>query len=174
MHQVYLQDICQIDFRYQGPHKFTIHYGWRINSERDFPQRSAGRNGLFAKSKQNGMEQRRNLLCLLCLSHTETIRNKLKDCLSDSSISINKFFDCLKLYLSMEGWFHDPNPKEEVNSARCTIAHTITLMKNVFPRLDGQGWMIPKVHGLTKFQHYMILFRSAIKFHGTVGENSHK
>ena len=58
----------------------------------------------------------------------------------------------------MEEWFHNSNPKEEVNSARPTIAHTIRLMQNVFPRLDGQGWKIPKVHKLTKFQDYMILF----------------
>ncbi len=70
---------------------FTIHHGWRRNSERDFPL-SAGRNSLFAKSKQNGTEQRGNLLQLLCLSHTDTICNKLKDCLSNHSISINKFF----------------------------------------------------------------------------------
>ncbi len=75
----------------------------------------------------------------------------------------------------MEDWLHNSNPKdEEVTNARTCIAYTITFMQHVFPRLDGQGWKIPKVHGLTKFQHYMKLFGSTSNFYGAVGENNHK
>ncbi len=74
----------------------------------------------------------------------------------------------------MEEWFHNSNPKEEVNNPCLSIADTISLMQHVFPRLDGQGWKIPKVHGLTKFQHYMKIFGSARNFCGAVGENNHK
>lgn len=152
---------------------FTIHHEWKRNSERDFP-RSAARNGLLNHSKVTGSERRGNLLRLLCLSHTDLIHNTLKDYLRSSSISIHKFFECLKLYLSMEEWFHQSNPKDEVNAARTLIAYTIELMQFVFPRQDGRGWNIPKSHGLTKFQKYIKLFGSASNFFGGVGESNHK
>ncbi len=152
---------------------FTIHHKWKRNSERDFP-RSAARNGLLNHSKVTGSERRGNLLHLLCLSHTNLIQNKLKDTLRNSSISIRKFFECLKSCLSMEEWFHQSNPKEEVNGARPLIVHTIKLMQFVFPRKAGRGWIIPKLHGQTKFQFYMKLFGSASNFFGGVGDSNHK
>jgi hypothetical protein len=121
-----------------------------------------------------GSERRGNLLCLLCLSHTNLIHNMLKDYLRSSSISIRKFFECLKLYLPMEEWFHQSNPKNEVNSACSLIACTIKLMQFVFPRQAGRGWNLPKSQGLTKFQLYMKLYGSASNFFGGVGESNHK
>jgi hypothetical protein len=73
----------------------------------------------------------------------------------------------------MEEWFHNDNPKDKVNNARACIAHTLTLIQHVFHRFDGQGWKIPKVNGLIKFQHYMKLFGSASNFYGAVRENNY-
>jgi hypothetical protein len=122
---------------------FTIHHEWKRKSERDFPQ-SAARNGLLSHSKVTGSERRGNLLRLLCLSHTNLIQNKLKDYLRSSPISIRKFFDYLKLCLSIEKWFHQSNPKDEVNTACPLIACTMKLMQIVFSRKAGCGWNIPK------------------------------
>ena len=66
----------------------------------------------------------------------------------------------------MEQWFHDFNPKEEVERARRKIAEVLKLMKEVFPRDEGQGYNIPKHHGMTKMQYYMMLFGSGINFFG--------
>ena len=74
----------------------------------------------------------------------------------------------------MEQWFHDFNPKEEVERARRKIAEVLKLMKEVFPRNEGQGYNIPKHHGMTKMQYYMMLFGSGINFFGGPGESYHK
>lgn len=47
-------------------------------------------------------------------------------------------------------------------------------MQEVFPREEGQGWALPKTHGLTKMQTYMCLFGSGINFYGGPGECNHK
>ncbi len=90
-------------------------------------------------SKVTGSERRGNLLCLLCLSHTDAIKPKLTEKLREQSISMNKFLKCLKLYLSMEEWFHESNLKEEVLASRSLIAQTIELTLSVFPRESGRG-----------------------------------
>ena len=89
------------------------------------------------------------------------------------NLSVAKLIKFLKLYLSMEAWFHCNNPKTKVRSARPLIADVIRTMTNMFPR-DGQGWHISKVRGLTKMQHYIVQFGSGINFHGGRGEANHK
>ena len=79
----------------------------------------------------------------------------------------------LKIYLAMDDWFHDTNPKEEVRNARKFIGHTIDMVKKLFPRA-GNGWNLSKTHGLTKMQYYMCLFGSAINFYGGPGECNYK
>jgi len=133
---------------------FTLHFQWSRNSEKDFP-RSAGRNGLMNGSKVTGSERRGNLLHLLCLSYTDAINTKLTEKLREQSISMTKFQKCIKLYLSMEEWFHRNNLKKEVVNSRYMISDTIKLIQSVFRRDSGRGWKIPKLHGLTKFATYM-------------------
>jgi hypothetical protein len=79
-------------------------------------------------SKVIGSERRGNLLHLLCLSHTNVIKPKLTEKLREQSILINKLLKCLKLYLSMEEWFHESNLKEEVLASCPLVAQTIELM----------------------------------------------
>lgn len=56
----------------------------------------------------------------------------------------------------------------------------VTLVQKCFARTDndgseiGQGWKFPKMHALTKFVDYMILFGSAINLFGGIGECNHK
>merc|ERR1712086_594863 len=73
----------------------------------------------------------------------------------------------------MEAWFHATNSKQKVHAARPLIASIIQMLRDNFPR-GGQGWHLPKTHGLTKMQTYIILFGSAINFYGGIGESNHK
>ncbi len=117
---------------------------------------------------------------LLCLCHTDAVHEDLNTSFSRSSINPQTFFKCLKLYLSMEEWFHNSNIKREVNLANSLVNKTLEMIQNVFPWWDkdwneeGQGWAVSKFHGVTKFVLYMTLFGSAINFYGGIGECNHK
>ena len=71
----------------------------------------------------------------------------------------------------MEEWFHDCNDKEEVIQAQPMIASVLVMLQELFPREDGTNqYNIPKFHGLTKFQRYIMLYGSAMNFFGGPGE----
>ena len=142
------------------------------NSERDFP-RGLTRLGLMSKKQVSAAERLGNLFRLLCSCHTTKACGLLTPLLAKHNLSMVELIKFLKLYLSMEAWFHCNNPKTKVRSARPLIAEVIRTMTNMFPR-NGQGWHISKVHGLTKMQHYTVQFGSGIKFHSGRGEANHK
>jgi len=143
-------------------------------SERDFP-RGATRNGLVDGTKCQAEERRGNLFLLLCISQTVDGSKKLQTSLGYSQSKLKRWIKFLKLYLSMEEWFHDRNDKQEVIQARPMIASVLVMLKELFPREDGTNqYNIPKFHGLTKFQRYMMLYGSAMNFFGGPGEASHK
>ena len=145
----------------------------RRNSERDLPH-SAARTGFLKCTLVCAYERRGNLFVLLCISYTATVRAVLKPITEDMGCSIADFQDCLKLYLSMESWFHDSNPMEEVKHARPLIATTIAKVQRIFNCKEGRRWSLQKIHGLTKMQYYMRLFGSGFNFFGGPGEASHK
>ena len=150
-----------------------MHNSKRRNSERDIPL-SASRCGLLKDTLVNAMERRGNVFLLLCMSYTDHMQNVLKPILEAYGTNLTEMQECLKLYLSMEEWFHGHNPKNEVKSSRELIAKVIELIKKIFPREDGHGWNVSKVHGLTKMQFYITLFGSGINFFGGPGECNHK
>ena len=142
-------------------------------SERNLP-RGAGRTGFLKATKVGASEMRGQIFILLCISHTTQCRVPLEKLLKQRGVKYDDFLECLKLYLGMQEWFHTNNPKKEVRAARPFIGDVIERIKDVFPRTTGQGWNIPKVHGLTKMQSYMLLFGSGINFFGGPGECNHK
>jgi hypothetical protein len=144
-------------------------------SERDFP-RGAMRNGIIDGTKCQASERKGNLFLLLCIAHTLDGSVKLQKALGNPSLSRwKKFLECLKLYLSMEEWFHDCNRKEEVHNSRNMIAKVLSMVQDLFPREEGtNGWNIPKMHAMTKFMVYMIRYGSAMNFFGGPGEAAHK
>ncbi len=79
----------------------TLHFDLKRNSERDIPRGSA-RNGALKNTFVSATERRGNMFRLLCLCHTDAIRDDLQTILIQSSIIPAKFFKCLKLYISME------------------------------------------------------------------------
>ena len=133
------------------------------------------RNGLIDGTKCQSSERKGNLFRLLCIAHTSKVSSVLKQCLKHSERRWKQFIEFLKLYLSMEEWFHDANDKEEVRCAHDEISKVLLSLQKFFPRKDNtNGYNLPKMHGMTKMQEYMTLFGSGINFYGGPGESAHK
>jgi hypothetical protein len=100
---------------------------------------------------------------------------KLQTALNHNSSKWRKLQEFIKLYLSMEEWFHNCNDKEEVNQARPLIPKVLKMLQWLFPReKNSNGYCIPKMHGMTKFQSYIKRYGSAMNFYGGTGESAHK
>jgi len=98
----------------------------------------------------------------------------MQNSLQYSDVKWKELLTCMKNYLAMEAWFHDSNCKDEVRSARNTIA-VLRSVQRFFPRSGKtNGYNIPKMHGMTKMQEYMKLFGSGMNFYGGPGEAAHK
>jgi hypothetical protein len=50
----------------------------------------------------------------------------------------------------------------------------INLIKECFPRDEGWGWNLPKMHAFAKMLHNMLNFGSAKKNSGNIGERALK
>jgi len=50
------------------------------------------------------------------------------------------------------------------------LSRLIVQIKKCFPRIDGSGWNIPKMHSLANMLHYMQKFGSTNNFSGQIGE----
>ncbi len=48
------------------------------------------------------------------------------------------------------------------------------MIHECFPRTDGWGWNLPKMHAFAKMHHYMLRFGSANNFSGQLGERALK
>ena len=144
-------------------------------SKRDFP-RGAMRNGIIDGTKCQAEEKKGNLFLLLCIAHTTDGNDKLQRALGRlSQHRWKKFLDFLKLYLSMEEWFHDCNRKVEVENSRNMIAKVLQMLQELFPRGEGtNGYCIPKMHAMTKFMFYIQRYRSAMNLFGGPGESAHE
>jgi hypothetical protein len=105
----------------------TLHFHIKRKSDRDFPRGSA-RNGALKNTLVSATERRGNMFLLLCLCHTDTVRKDFETILCQSEINPANFFKCLKLYISMEEWFHENNMKDEVNLANSLVAETLELL----------------------------------------------
>jgi hypothetical protein len=75
----------------------------------------------------------------------------------------------------MEEWFCNSNDKVEIDNAKPLIGEVLQTLQALFPREDKKnGYCIPKMHGMTKFQPYMKRYGSAMNFYGGPGEAAHK
>jgi hypothetical protein len=113
------------------------------------------------------MEKKGNLFILLCIAHTSTGRLVMQRSMGMTDDKWRNFKSFLKLFNVMEEWFHDSNDKAEVIGARSEIAKVLRSLKTFFLRLDNtNGYNLPKMHGMTKFVKYMMLYGSAMIFYG--------
>jgi hypothetical protein len=113
-------------------HHHTLHFHLKRNSEHDFPRGSA-RNGALKNTLVSATECCGNMFLLLCLCHTDAVHKDFKTILCHIGINSANFFKCLKLYISMEEWFHENNLKDEVNLANSHVAETLELLHTCFP-----------------------------------------
>ncbi len=128
---------------------------------------NAIRNGIIDGTKCQSEERKGNLFLLLCIANTSEGSMKLRTALNHDSSKWNKLNEFIKLYVSMCEWFHDCNDKEEVNQARPLIAKVLKMLQWLFPREENSnGYCIPKMHGMAKFQSYIKRYGSAMIFWG--------
>ena len=111
----------------------------------------------------------------LHILHTEQAENWLVggSTVYSNLTSLKLLKKCLKMYLSMEDWFHQTNKNEEVKRACPLISIVIQMIHESFPCTVGHGWQLQKSHGLTQMQTHMCLFGNGINFYGGPGECNH-
>jgi hypothetical protein len=88
----------------------------RRQSECDFP-RGAMRNALIDGTTCQAEERGGDLFLLLCIVHSLKGSEVLQKGLQYSQHKWAKWQKFLKLYLSMEEWFHNSNDKVDVDNA---------------------------------------------------------
>eukprot|EP00956_Cyclotella_meneghiniana_P045615 scaffold376871_cov387-Cyclotella_meneghiniana.AAC.1 len=123
-------------------------------------------------TKQGAVENIGNLLALLCISFTV----QGKDLMTRSKLNNDEkdIATPLIALLAYIGWLHSTNPKVEVENAMPAVYDLIRDMKAFFDRNDGNGWDLPKIHGMIQMLECIVYFGSAKNQYGGPGEQSHK
>jgi hypothetical protein len=106
--------------------------------------------------------------------HTHSGQKLMWKEMKDRKISLKNSKICLKLYLSFECWVNEPHPSSQVKHFSKAIGNLINLIKECFPRDEGWGWNLPKMHAFAKMPHNMLKFGSANNFSGNIGEQALK
>ena len=109
-------------------------------------------------------------LMLLCTIHTTGGIQIMKPGWEMNNTTQRQFKNCMKLQLGFQKWIHEFNDKLEVDNAYPLVAELITMIKHYFPRKEGNGWKIPKMHALAILLHYVQKFGYASGFSGETGE----
>jgi hypothetical protein len=104
------------------------------------------RNGITNGTKMCGSERVGNCFVLLCAMHTKLGQSLLADEMRERRISLQKFIYCLKLYLSFERWVNESHQRSQINRSCKLFGDLITMIKECFPRIEGWGWNLPKMH----------------------------
>ena len=142
-------------------------------SEKDIPRMSV-RNGITDGTKMAGSERVGNCFILLCVMHTARGIQLTKLEMSQRQIPLKRTLHCLKLYLSFERWITQPNPRSKVVKSKRLLGELTLLIQQCYPRIDGWGWNIPKMHALSKMPDTVLKFGSANNFSGQIGERALK
>ncbi len=126
-------------------------------------------------AKCQAEERRGDLFLLLCIAHRLEGSEVLQKGLQYSQHKWVKWLKFLKLYLSTEEWFYDSNNKVKVDNAKPLIGKVLQTLQALFLREDKtNGYCIPKMHGMTKFQAYVKRYGSVINIYGRPGEATHE
>jgi hypothetical protein len=78
---------------------------------------------------------------------------------------------CLECF---ECWDDEPHPRSQAKRYLEALGILINLIKEGFPRYEGWGWNLPKMHAFAKMTHIMLKFGSANNFSGNIGERALK
>jgi hypothetical protein len=142
-------------------------------SERDFLRMSI-QNGITDGTKMCRSELAGNCFVLLCVMHTHSRQNLMWNKMNQRKISLTIFKNCLKLYLSFECWVNEPHLRSQVCGSSKALGILIKLIKECFPRDEGWGWNLSKMHAFAKMLHNMLKFGLANNFSGNIGERALK
>jgi hypothetical protein len=132
------------------------------------------RNGITDGTKMCGSKQVGNCFVLLCVIHTHSGQKLMCKEMKDRTISLKEIKNCLKLYISFECWVNEPHPRSQVKQSLVAFGILINLIKECFPRDEGWGWNLPKMHAFAKIPHNMLKFGSANNVSGNIGEQELK
>lgn len=114
-------------------------------SERDFPRRT--RRAHFADaSRLTGTERRGAVLCLAIVLHTDYGKELFKPYLRKAKITVAHCQNAIVNILCYGKWLLQPNEAGEVISVRESVNRVFDQLFRAFPREDGDGWNIPKIH----------------------------
>ncbi len=142
-------------------------------SERDFSCMSIC-NGIADGTKMCGSERVGNCCVLLCVMHTHSGKKLMLKDVKERKISLKRFKNCLKLYLLFECWVNEPHPWSQVHQSSITLGNLINLIKECFPRDEGWGWNLSKMHAFAKMPHNKLTYGSVNNFSGNIGEKALK
>jgi hypothetical protein len=132
-------------------------------SETDFLCMSI-QNGITDGTKMCRSKQVGSCFVLLCVMHTYSGQKLMCKEMKDRTISLKKIKNCLKLHLSFECWVNEPHPRSQVKQSLEALGILINLIKECFPRDEGWGWNLPKMHAFAKMPYNMLKFVSANNF----------
>ena len=114
-------------------------------SERDFPRRTH-RAHFADASRLTGTERRGAVLCLAIVLHTDYGKQLFKPYLRKAKITVNHCQNAIVNILCYGKWLLQPNEAGEVISVRESVNRVFDQLFRAFPREDGDGWNIPKIH----------------------------
>ncbi len=114
-----------------------------------------------------GYKQIGNCFVLLCVVYTHSGQKLMWKEMKDRKISLKKIKNCLKTLLIIECWVNEPHPRSQVKKSLEALGILINLIKECFPRDEGWGWNLPKMHAFAKMPHNMLSLDQQIIFQAT-------
>ena len=76
--------------------------------------------------------------------------------------------------MAFERWVNESHTRSQIRKSCKLLGELITMIQECFPRTNGWGWNLPKMHAFAKMPHYMLRFGSANNFSGQIGERALK
>ncbi len=76
--------------------------------------------------------------------------------------------------LAYERWVTKPHFRAQVCRSYKLLGELIKMIKQCFPREEGWGWNLPKMHAFAKKPSNILKFGSANNFSGNIGEGALK
>ncbi len=91
-------------------------------------------NGITDGTKICGSERVGNCFVLLCVMHAHSGKKLMVKEMKERTISLKRFKNCLKLYLSFEHWVNEPHPRSQVCQSSIALGNLINLIKEYFSK----------------------------------------
>ena len=140
-------------------------------SYRGMPRNSC-RNGITDHTKMTGTERRGNLLLVLFSYYTREGRRILLSRPEMDETTLDGMKHTLKLFLAYEYFIFHPMKRDKMDELQRVVGKLIKWIKKYFPRNEGDGWNVPKMHALLRLPLNVQEFGCAENFFGGTGETT--